>query len=179
MSRLEINMIGEILGKETADDIMIASIMTGLMTEKQASSLLGSIEKSAQKGDKLSLLGLANGLGSGFLNLVGKGLHAGTQIPAGLGWLAVGGATTGILGASAYDAIKERLAKEDPEAKFNQDVEALYSDKNREIEDARWMARVRSMRDELVKGYKKMSPEEYSAKYNALIEALDEKKEVA
>ena len=38
------------------------------------------------------------------------------------------------------------------------------------------MAKVRGMRDELKRGYKKMTTDEYAAKYNELMEALDERR---
>lgn len=86
------------------------------------------------------------------------------------------GAGTGVLGALAAEAIKEQLTREDPKAKLSGKLEKLYASKSREVDDSRWMSRVRAMRDELRRGYKKMTVAEYTDKYNNLVKALDERK---
>lgn len=89
--------------------------------------------------------------------------------------LALAGLAAGTLGGMGYNLVKERLQQEDPEEKMQRKIEAIYKRRSRELSDAKWMAKVRSMRDELQRGYKKMSTEEYEAKYNQLMAALDEK----
>jgi len=90
--------------------------------------------------------------------------------------LAIYGTLTGVIGGTAYNIVKDNLTKQDPKDRFNDKVERIIKNRKREREDAKWMDRVRGMRAELIRDYKKMSPEEYSAKYNALVNALDERK---
>ena len=165
-------MVEKILGERQAKDIFFSAMLTGMMTEKQAEDALGMIEKRGQA----TMLDWLKGIGGALTH--GGGMIADTvkAIPPALGWTALLGASAGGLGAMSYDAIKERVSSEDPEAKFNADVESYYAGKKRELTDSKWMAKVRSMRDELKRGYKKMPPSEYARKYKALIAALDEKK---
>lgn len=164
-------MVEQYLGRETADDIFFSAMLSGMITEKQASDLAEGIHKSAQVVDALKkAIGALGTIGSGALTTV-------KSIPPVLGGAALGGAATGALGATVYDILKERVSQEDPEAKFNSDIEHLYTHKKREVEDARWMDRVRAMRDELKRGYKKMPTEEYASKYKALMDALNERSE--
>ena len=86
------------------------------------------------------------------------------------------GGLAGIATGAGYNIIKDSLQAESPEAAKNRKVEAIYSHKARELEDADWMTRVRGMRDELARGYRKMPAKEYAEKYNALLAALDERK---
>lgn len=86
------------------------------------------------------------------------------------------GGSTGVLGALGYDVIKEQLTQDDPKVKLRDDIKAIYARKAKELEDSKWMERVRGMRDELVRGYKKMTLDEYREKYDALIKALDERR---
>lgn len=148
-------MIEKFLEEGQAESIFKAAMLTGLMTEKQAADLVGGFEKDAWLSDVLS------GIGTVISKIPGTVLATGTL-----------GAISGVVGASAYDAIKDRLTQEDPESKFNSDMEALYAARIRELEDAKWMAAVRDKRDKLKKGRKKMSPEEYSAEYNKLLDML-------
>lgn len=127
-------------------------------------------EKRAQHGVALApyikdIGGLLKGMWSGGKELLNA---AGTAVAMGAG--------SGVLGALATDVIKELLTREDPKAKLSGELEKLYASKSRETEDSRWMARVRAMRDELRRGYKKMTVAEYTDKYNNLIKALDERK---
>ncbi len=158
-------MVEQYLGKEAADDIFFMSMLSGLIPEKQACELAIGIQKDAGVMDALKkAIGVVGAIGSGA-----------KSIPPILAGTALGGAATGVLGATVYDILKERVSQEDPEAKFNSDIEHLYTHKTREIEDARWMDRVRAMRDELKRGYKKMTTEEYATKYKALMDALNER----
>ena len=167
-------MVEQYLGRETADDIFFSAMLSGMIPEKQASDLAEGIHKGAQVMDALKkALGALGSIGKGF----GYAADAVKTIPPVLGGTAIGGAATGVLGATVYDILKERVSQEDPEAKFNSDIENLYTHKKREVEDARWMNRVRAMRDELKRGYKKMPTEEYAAKYKALMDALNERSE--
>jgi len=173
-------MIEHYIGKTAKKDIFMSAMLSGLMNEKQAATFLDGIEKNAQTYDILK--GIGSDISSGLGNIASglKNIWSGAkEVPSTLGWLALMGGGSGVLGATAYDAIKERLANEDPEEKFNSDVETYYNMKHRELEDAKWMSRVRAMRDDLKRNYKKMTTEEYAAKYKALSDALDEKKELS
>ena len=171
-------VVEKYLGEDLANDMLCSSLISCLINTKQAEAISVEMEKDAQRGGEQTFAGRVLGaLGTFLGNLPGHAINAAEKVPSGLGWLAAGGATTGILGAAAYDAIKERMSEEDPDAKFNAEVEAIYAGKKKELEHARWMARVRKMRDELSRGYKKMPPDEYSAKYRKLIAALDEMKD--
>lgn len=162
-------MVEQYLGKEAADNIFFTSMLSGLIPEKQACELAVGIQKGAQVMDALKkAIGALGTVGSGALTTA-------KSIPPILAGTALGGAATGVLGATVYDILKERVSQEDPEAKFNSDIEHLYTHKKREIEDARWMSRVRALRDELKRGYKKMTTEEYATKYKALTDALNER----
>lgn len=173
-------MVEKYLGKERADDIFMSAMLTGMMPEKQAEAMAAGFEK-----DAFSWKMLTNGLKD-----VGKAasgaVKAVTAVPeaawkwggrgvSAAGLLALLGASTGVVGSTAFDVLKERVTQEDPEEKFNSDIEAIYNNRMRELEDQKWMTRVRAMRDELRRGYKKMSTEEYAAKYQALQDALDER----
>ena len=160
-------MVEKIIGKRQADDIFFSAFLTGLMTEKQADCVIRKMEK--RSFDVMKFLG---GLYKG---TVGAAKSTISAIPPTIGWTAALGGATGVLGATAYDVLKERLSGEDPETKFSNEVEAMYANKKRELDDARWMDRVRGMRDELKRGYKKMTPKEYRKKYDELMEALDER----
>lgn len=166
-------MVEQYLGKEAADDIFFASMLSGLIPEKQACELAIGIKKEAISWGAISKaigsIGASIGSGAGH---VLKGVKT---IPPAIGHTALLGGATGVLGATIYDIIKERVSQEDPEAKFNSDIEHLYMSKKRETEDARWMDRVRTLRDELKRGYKKMTTEEYAQKYKALMDALNER----
>ena len=164
-------MISEILGKDVYDDIYHAAVVAGLVSEKKAEEIVAEAEKTAGVTDYLKMMS------GGIKNIVGGGVDVVKAIPSVLGWTALLGAGTGVLGAHAYDVVKEQVTHEDPEAKFNADVEALYENKRKELEDAQWLSKVRSMRDELRRGYKKRPTTEYSRKYKALVDALDERAE--
>lgn len=161
-------MVEKILGKKQAEDIFFSAMLTGLMTEKQASEL---IEKYA--AGKLDVLKYISGIVGGGLGMV---KDTAKLVPPALGWTSLLGASAGGLGAMAYDAAKERVSQEDPEAKFNADMEAFYAGKKRELEDAKWMARVRARRDRLKREGRKMDPSTYEKEYNKLISELDERK---
>lgn len=164
-------MVEQYLGRETADDIFFSAMLSGLIPEKQACELAVGIQKGAQVMDAIKKV--IGGLGS-----IGSGaMTTAKAIPPAIGYTALGGAASGVLGATVYDILKERVSQEDPEAKFNSDIEHLYAHKKRELEDAKWMSRVRAMRDELKRGYKKMTTEEYTTKYKALMDALNERSE--
>lgn len=152
-------MLERIIGAEAAGDIMFAGMLSGMQTEKQAENAL-SMEKAAFS--PVNFIKALWSTGVAGLSLFPK------AIMAGLGT----GAATG----AAYNIIKNRLTDDDPQTKLNNKLEAMYSNKKRELEDAKWMDRIRGMRDDLARNHKKMSQEEYEAKYNALVSALDERK---
>ena len=171
-------MIEEILGEQCARDVFLASVASGLLNEKQAAHLNDLMEKDAKIDVLAYLKGVGKGIGGAFGLASGateKGFKALSKVPSSLMWTAILGGGIGALGATGYDAIKERLTSEDPEAKYNAEVEAMYINKKRELEDAKWMTRVREMRDDLRRNHKKMSNEEYTKKYNDLVKALDER----
>lgn len=178
-------MVEKYLGKDAAADIYMSALITGLMPEKQAESLAEGFEKDAFSWGLL-LKGLK--MIPGALKEVPNALAVGLKAPeaawrwggrglSAAGLLALLGASTGVVGATALDVVKERVSQEDPEEKFNNDIESIYKNRTRELEDQKWMTRVRAMRDELRRGYKKMPTEEYAAKYQALQDALDERKD--
>lgn len=168
-------MVEQYLGKEASDDIFLSAMLTGIMSEKQASEVLEKIEKQAIDW---KTIGQSLGKGGNLLwNGLGHTWNALKEVPPAVGKVALIGAGTGVLGASLYDILKERVTQEDPEAQFNADIEAMYANKKRELEDSEWMNKVRALRDELKRGYKKMPTDEYATKYKALLAALDERKD--
>lgn len=148
-------MAEKYLGKELVCDLFAAAMVSGTMSEKDASDMLCRMEKDA-------------GILGGLQKTV-------SSVWPTLGLAAALGASTGVIGMAAGDALQERLSSEDPETKHQNELETMYSHKRQEKKDAMWMAKVRAMREELVRGYKHMSTKEYTAKYNALLRALDEK----
>lgn len=160
-------MVEKILGKDQARSIYVSAFISGLLTEKQAESVLDRMEKKSWDWQKV-----LSGIFNTATDTTKKTLES--IIPT-IGWTAAIGGGVGVLGATAYDALKERLTNEDPETKFNNDIEVMYENKKREIDDARWMDRVRAMRDDLRRNYKKMTPKEYAKKYDELVEALNER----
>lgn len=165
-------MVEEILGKRQAKDIFFSAMASGMMTEKQAGEFM---EKEAK--------GTAFDIAKYVLGAIGSGIGAATDavksIPPALSWTALLGASTGGLGAMAYDVLKDRVSQEDPKAKFDAEMEAMYAGKERELNDAKWMSRVRAKRDRLMREGKKMDPAAYAKEYDSLVRELDEKKEIA
>ena len=163
-------MVEKYIGEKAARDIFRSAMMEGLKAGY-------SLEKSAQS--RLDWLNFARNIigdtAKTSRSVFGDVASAFSSIPSAIGIIAGLGAGTGALGAYAYDAMKNRVSAEDPEAKFNQDIEILYGQRRKELEDARWMSKVRTMRNELKRGYKKMSADEYRSKYNALVKALNER----
>lgn len=168
-------MVEKILGKEHTNDIFFASMLTGLMTEKKANEIIPEMEKDAFSVAKF-LAGLNT---AGRLTAAGaSGLfRAAAAVPSGIVNLVAAGAGTGALAGGVYNTLKDSLQHEDPKTKMNRKIEAMFKNRKRELEDAKWMDRVRAMRDELKRSYKKMTPEEYRQKYDALVAALDERGE--
>lgn len=164
-------MVEEILGRKQAEDVFFSAMMSGMLTEKQACEFMEKKAKGKLDAVKY-LLGLVGSVGGGIADTV-------KAIPPALGWTALLGASTGGLGAMAYDVLKDRVSQEDPESKFNADMEAMYSAKERELKDARWMSKVRAKRDRLMREGRKMDPDEYAKAYGSLVSDLDEKKEIA
>ena len=168
-------MVEIYLGKKQSEDIFFASMLTGVMTEKQAQDSLGGMEKDAFSVARfLAGLRIAGRVAAaGTSGLIG----AATVIPKGILNLASAGVLTGAVAGGAYNTLKDSLQSENPKTKMNRKIEAIFRNRKRELEDAKWMDRVRSMRDELKRSYRKMSPEEYREKYDALVSALDERGE--
>lgn len=170
-------VIEKYLGEKNAEDLFFSSMLVGLMSTNQAEEVKSALEKNAQVADALKLVGSGmKGVASGVKDFFGFGKDVTeTGINTALKLMLAGG-VSGVIGANLYDAIKDRVTEDDPETKFNVDMEAMYRGRARELEDSKWMAKVRSMRDELRRGYKKMTPQEYRGKYNALLAALDERR---
>jgi len=171
-------MVEKILGKQQAEDIRMSAMLACMMTEKQASEALDCLEKLAATKEP-SAWGIAKDILGAIWGNAKSGLGHVADIvketPSALGWVGAIGAGAGALGAGAYNVFADRMSREDPEAKFNADVEAMYANKRRELSDAKWMAKVREMRDDLKRNHKKMTSKEYSQKYQELLDALDER----
>ena len=167
-------MIEKYLSRQEAEDIFYSAMITGIMSEKQAECLCDDMEKSAQVLDTLKRIGGV--LGAGVTNIGGAVKEIVKESPSALAYLALTGAGAGALGATAYDMLKENVTNVDPQEKLNAKLEALYRVKKKELESSNWMSRVRTMRDDLKRNYKKMSTEEYAKAYKALEDALDERR---
>lgn len=91
-------------------------------------------------------------------------------------WLGGLGLASGTANGILYNITKNRMTAEsaEKEEEINKKL-SLYNAKNRELEDAKWMGKVRSKRDNLVRNMKKMTPEEYEAAYNEISNALNER----
>jgi len=169
-------MVEKYLGKEVADDIFLSSMISSLLTEKDAEVHDGTEKRAMNSAEVWNIL---KGVMSGAQTATGGIANVIKAIPSAIGWTALAGGTAGALGSTAYDVIKDRVSRDDPDASFNAEMESMYSGKKRELDDAQWMSRVIAMRDDLKRNYKKMTTEEYAAKYKALSDALDEKKELS
>jgi len=165
-------MVEKILGSQQTSDIFYSALLTGLLNEKQAAELAENLEKKAA----FDWLKFLHGAGSAVVGGAKDTASALAKIPGAVGKLALLGAGTGIIGATAYDVLKENVASDDPKAELNAKIEAMYKGRQKELEDAKWMAKVRGLRDELKRSYKKMTTDEYTAKYNELVAALDERR---
>lgn len=161
-----------LLGKEASDRLFRAGVAS-VASDGRVMGILSAMEKGAGSGAVLAGLWEAlKGIKEVAKGTKEVGESALKMIPP----VAAVGAGTGVLGTMAYDALRQRLEQDDPEARLNADIDAMYSRRGRELEDAAWMARVRGMRDELRRGYRKMPTGEYAARYRALLDALDERK---
>jgi hypothetical protein len=98
----------------------------------------------------------------GLMNLLLKGMSFGAAAGGAVGY--------------GYNALGEALGGNDPKQAFNDRIASIYKNRERELSDAKWMDRVRGMRDDLKRNHKKMTPDEYRTMYNALIDALDERR---
>lgn len=156
------------------------------LTKDQSDALFAAgassvFQKQANWGKVLTFL---NTLGKGAIGLVSGGhklLETGVKDTSEaaniLGKLMLGGATVGTAGGIGYNLAKERMSQNSPEEEMNRKIEAMYKKKTRELEDSNWMNKVIAMRDELRRGYKKMTTQEYTKKYIALMDALNERSE--
>lgn len=173
-------MVESILGRQQAEDIFVAAALSGLVGEKRAGAVAEEMEKGASVGSFIKAAPIFIDKAIGYLGDSWKAGKGAVDLVGGLSGLvgktALLGAGSGILGANAYDIIKQHVTEEDPETELKNKIEAIYAAKKRELEDSKWMDRVRKMRDELRRGYKKMTTEEYAEKYKELSDALDERK---
>jgi hypothetical protein len=144
-----------------------------------AGAISASIEKKAQDGggtgNAISSAGkwLAGLVGGGAA--VGKGAYEAGKEGVGLaGNLALMGLGTGVLGGIGYHLIKERLQQKSPEEEMNRKIESMYSRKSKELESSKKMTVARALRDELNRGRKTMSTDEYRTKYDKLMSIIEE-----
>ena len=166
-------MVEKILGEGQAEDIFFSAMITGLLNEKQASDVIGSIEKGADIDWKR----LGSGLWDTFKGGASAFLGAIKETPAAVGWTAALGGGLGVLGANLYDSMKKRLTEEDPETKLNNEKELIYSMKERELEDSRWMGRIRRLKDALKRAArdKSVTNRKYRKDFESLLDALKER----
>ena len=145
-------MFEEILGKDGAKAIYEAGQVHRMLEKRSGNNPLDYI--------------------GSFFGGAGKVLSSGADAIAKLGLYGLG---AGTIGGVTYNLIKDRLEQESPEEEYNRKIEAMYKSRSRELDDAKWISKVRAMRDELKRGYKHMTTKEYTEKYNALLDALDER----
>lgn len=158
-------MVEKYLGQEQADEIFSAGFMDAM-----------SDAVSEKRASWAKVLAFLKGAGKATVGVGGHAVDAAHKIISTVPGLAVAGLSTGALGAIGYNAIKDNLMENSPKEELDAKIDAMYSNRTKELESAKWMDRVRAMRDELKRGYKKMSVEEYTQKYQALVDALDERK---
>jgi hypothetical protein len=135
---------------------------------------------SKEEYDKAFASGFKSVIAEKQAGILGDIAHGGKAILTGLVELpkdlmlygSMAGLATGIGG----HMLAEQLTQESPEEELNRTLESMYSSRSKELADKRWMNRVRAMRADLMANRKKMSVDEYTSKYNALIDALNERK---
>lgn len=135
---------------------------------------------SKEQYDRIFADGVKSVLGektAGVLKDIGSGVIETGKFVAGIpkDLLLYGALTGAAVGASGH-VLTDQLTQDSPEEELNRTLEAMYSAKRKELADAKWMNRVRAMRADLMANRKKMTAEEYTAKYNALVDALNERK---
>lgn len=92
-------------------------------------------------------------------------------------WLIPAGAGVGALaGALGHGAMQTLSGADDPEEDFYDEQASIFDNRTKELDDASWMQKVRAMRADLKRNGHKMSDSEYRVKYNALKDALSERK---
>ena len=141
----------------------------GLLSEEEAKAIFMEGARSAMPEKQADILDSVGKLGAGAVDV----LKGGAGLMRDFG---IYGALAGVLSGAGYNIIKDRVTSPSPEDEFNNKVRQIVENHRRELEDSKWMERVRGMRDELSRNYRKMTPEEYSEKYNALVAALDERR---
>ena len=170
-------ILEQILGSENAAMVYKAGY-SSVISEKTAQAAA----PAAVVGAGAAGAGIAASAMQWLRGILGGGVQLGRQ---GIGLandsaslarnLAITGIGAGVLGGVGYHLIKERLQRGSPEEELNRKIEGIFSRREREISDKKWMDRVRSMRDDLRRNKNKMSPEEYAKKYEELVKALDER----
>ena len=98
-------------------------------------------------------------------------------MPSTIGLTAALGGGLGVLGANAYDSMKKRLTKEDPDTELYNEKERIYALKERELKDSMWMTRARRIRDALKRAAKDKSVtnKRYKKDFDTLLETLEER----
>lgn len=162
-------MTAEYLGKEQANELFSAGFMDAMFDAK--------LEKKAEAGlTWAKVLSALKGAGKAGASAGAGATEIVSKLISSIPGLAISGMGVGALGAIGYNTVKDQLTERSPKEELSAKLDAMYENRTKELESDKWMDRVRSMRDELKRGYKKMSVEEYSAKYKALVDALDERK---
>lgn len=173
-------MIEHYIDKNIAKDIFMAGYITGHIPEKKAYEIASTLEKkggaptvgrSIWSVFSSPIKDIWHGAGD-LVKTVWTPIEKGPKV---MMTAATVGASLGALGAAAVDAVKERVTQDDPETEFKNKINNLYKQKVREQEDEKWMTHIRLLKEDLKKNYKKMPLDEYRAKYNALVSALDER----
>jgi hypothetical protein len=141
----------------------------GFLNEEEAKAIFMEGAKSVMPEKQAGILDSIGKIGEGAFGA----LKGGAGLMRDFG---IYGALAGVLSGAGYNIIKDRVTAPSPEDEFNNKVKQIVANRRRELEDSKWMERVRGMRDELSRNYRKMTPEEYSEKYNALVAALDERR---
>lgn len=145
----------------------------GFLSEEEAKAIFMEGAKSVMPEKQAGVV-------ADFINSLGKiGKGAFDTAKGSIGLMrdfGIYGTLAGVLSGAGYNIIKDRVTATSPEDEFNNKVKQIVENHRRELEDSKWMERIRAMRDELARNFRKMTPEEYSGKYNALVAALDERR---
>lgn len=154
-------MLENYFGKDVARRIFLAGAVSASM-EKCADGPLEAVGNWLR-----GLVGGGTTIGKGALE-TGKETY-GLATSLGLTGLA-----TGVIGGIGLHLLKERMQRKSPEEDLQRKIEAMYANKSRELENSKKMRAARDKRDLLMRGYKRMTTEEYRSKYNDLMSSLEE-----
>lgn len=167
-------MLDKYLTNDEIRDIFCSAMFAKAIEKRAVSPAVGAAGGAAAVGgiDK-------------FVDMVSKGLGKAPELTKDVAELymksiPLSAATSLLLGGAAgglYHIVKEKMTESgDEQISANNKLQALYNARSAELEDQKWMSKVRKMRDDLKKNMKNMTADEYEAQYNALSEALDERR---